>query len=772
MPQPNQFASFFSALYQQDPFPWQNRLAKRVCNGDWPRAIALPTAAGKTACLDIALFALACGSSHAPRRIFFVVDRRIVVDQAYEHAKKLAYLLRTSKSKIVQDVAEALRTIAESDSPLDVYALRGGMYRETAWTRSPLQPTIIASTVDQVGSRLLFRGYGVSDSMKPVHAGLVGHDALILLDEAHCARPFDQTMQSVEQYRSWHENKAAFRFVSMTATPNRNVETERDNEEDRAHPVLGKRIKASKPAKLVAIDKAKGKSGKVALVSELAKQAHELAKRHACVGIIVNRVATARELAKALGDNCVLLTGRMRPLDRERIYDEQLKSILSRPESEKPPPQFVVGTQCLECGADFDFHALITECASLDSLRQRFGRLNRTANRKMAEAVIVIRGDETEDTSKDPIYGSSLANTWKWLVQKGETIDFGINAMRKQLAGLSEEELSAMNAPTVDAPVLFPAHLDCWIQTNPIPFPDPDPAHFLHGAKRTQPDVQVVFRGDLGEDPLQWADIVGLVPPSTSEAIRVPIGTFKRWLVGESWVDVGSDLEGETRFDEAEPEEIVRRALAWEGPDKSLVIQKSADVISRPVYIIPTLNEAAAELGDFPFGLTDDAELAFQRSHDQALLRLPNSTLTIDDEEFDTKLTEEIEALRSDDTSPWLTRAVDHLLNPRLRDVDPHPLGGWVVTGKQRMKQFDPTWLDDGEPDDSYRGGKSITLADHSQGVAKFARQFARGCGLDADLFEQVGLWHDVGKLDPRFQAMLKLASPKSAVGIALAKSA
>ena len=86
-----------------------------------------------------------------------------------------------------------------------MYALRGGMYRETAWTRSPLQPTVIASTVDQVGSRLLFRGYGVSDSMKPIHAGLVGNDALILLDEAHCAKPFDQTMQAVENYRRWKE---------------------------------------------------------------------------------------------------------------------------------------------------------------------------------------------------------------------------------------------------------------------------------------------------------------------------------------------------------------------------------------------------------------------------------------------------------------------------------------------------------------------------------------------------------------------------------------
>ena len=83
LPQPEQFAAFYKAVYGKSddptfgPFPWQERLARRVCAGDWPHAIALPTAAGKTACIDIAVFALACRAKDAPRRIFFVVDRRI-----------------------------------------------------------------------------------------------------------------------------------------------------------------------------------------------------------------------------------------------------------------------------------------------------------------------------------------------------------------------------------------------------------------------------------------------------------------------------------------------------------------------------------------------------------------------------------------------------------------------------------------------------------------------------------------------------------------------
>ena len=67
------------------PYDWQRSLAERVIQSDdnrWPEAIALPTAAGKTACVDIAVFAMAVladterGTTPHPRRLFYTVDRR------------------------------------------------------------------------------------------------------------------------------------------------------------------------------------------------------------------------------------------------------------------------------------------------------------------------------------------------------------------------------------------------------------------------------------------------------------------------------------------------------------------------------------------------------------------------------------------------------------------------------------------------------------------------------------------------------------------------
>ena len=235
------------------------------------------------------------------------------------------------------------------------------------------------------------------------------------------------------------------------------------------------------------------------------------------VGIVVNRVATARDLASELREPpkrgiggssppVVLLTGRMRPIDRDELLC-QIQDLFSD-SGQEVSPRYVVATQCIEVGADLDFHALVTECASLDSLRQRFGRLNRVAARPGAKAVIVIRGDQTDSSEEDPIYGESLSNTWKWLnhVANGQTIDFGAVAIREQLQGV---DTASLNVASVDAPILLPSHLDCWVQTHPAPTPDPDVATFLHGKQERAPDVQVVFRSDLGNVPENWADVVG-----------------------------------------------------------------------------------------------------------------------------------------------------------------------------------------------------------------------------------------------------------------------
>ncbi|NLX20510.1 MAG: CRISPR-associated endonuclease Cas3'', partial [Phycisphaerae bacterium] len=575
--------------------------------------------------------------------------------------------------------------------------------------------------------------------------------------------------------------------VSMTATPSREVpegEIERDREEDHADPRLGPRIRASKPARLVVADRAVGRNWRSALVKELVKHARaRMESGCRAVGVIVNRVATARETAASLQGNdveVVLLTGRMRPMDRDDTL-KKIEPLLSGGPGDLPKPTFVVATQCLEVGADLDFHALVTECASLDALRQRFGRLNRVAARSGAKAVIVVRGDQiepTDDLSKqDPVYGNSLANTWKWLNENkdgvddetGPWIDFSVASIRAKWDTLTADRQAQLNAPVNDAAVLLPAHLDMWCQSNPIPLPDPDPAVFLHGPSRSTPDVQVVFRADLGNDQTEWPEIASLCPPSSAESLPVRIDVFKRWISREDTVDESSDVEGESILDREEPEPTGRRAvLRWQGPDSSEtgVIASPAEVRPGGLYVVPiAVDSNLCLLGDFPNSLpTDQGDVAFQRARDRAILRLTPTVLhipslagvTVDDDAFEAKLSDALRALASDPRD-WVQRAAENLSRRSKRVVKPHPLGGFVLVGKKRLGQFDPTFVEADESSESV-SDRPVVLTDHCRRVADFARRFADRCGLKAkqvDAVEWAGLLHDIGKADPRFQALL-----------------
>jgi CRISPR-associated endonuclease/helicase Cas3 len=165
--------------------------------GRWPDVVDVPTGLGKTSLIDVAVFAAAARPAAARRRVFFVVDRRLVVDEAYEHARRLQRALRTGATGVCGQVARALRQDGDDpDAPaLEVTRMRGGLTWSWRWLERPDRHAVVAGTVDQVGSRLLFRGYGGGERLRPIDAALTGRDSLIIVDEAHLAGPFTQTLR-------------------------------------------------------------------------------------------------------------------------------------------------------------------------------------------------------------------------------------------------------------------------------------------------------------------------------------------------------------------------------------------------------------------------------------------------------------------------------------------------------------------------------------------------------------------------------------------------
>ncbi|PPK72815.1 CRISPR-associated endonuclease/helicase Cas3 [Methylobacter tundripaludum] len=822
--QANDFDAFFQALHDRSPFPWQSRLAKQLCEqGRWPDALNLPTSSGKTAALDVALFHLIYEATKpsdqrfAPRRIYFVVDRRLIVDEAYERSEQVAKHLKDNMGKdgILGVAASRLLELAgtqqaedKDKEPLQVIRLRGGMPLERTFISNPLQPAIILTTVDQLGSRLLFRGYGVSANMRPIHAALTAMDSLILLDEAHLSQPFLETLAAIDRYRAeqWCEKpiKLPNAVVQMTATPNEQQHTFSLQEDDYQHSLLNQRLVCSKPAELVEI---KATEDTNILANTLAKKALDTLEifnnlpstgEYPVIGIVVNRVATARSIFELLRKktDTILLTGRIRATDRDNLLVHHLPRMKSgRKPQDNSEPLFVVATQTIEVGADLDFDALLTEAASLDALRQRFGRLNRLGQRPHCRAAVFY----AKANKDDPIYGEALPKTWKWLNEnstkikgeKNKQLDFGIQALNTLLASV---DLKPFNMQQAHAPVLLPAHLDALVQTSPCPSLSPDSALLLHGPNSQEEDVQLVWRADLPEE-ISRDNLSALnatlqaMAPAAHETLSIPLYALKAFLRHEVDADV-IDLEGSADKEERGRENQKGKPVyIWKGKDGGAVAD-AGGIKPGNIVVLPTSYNGTDDFGWFPActtAVTDVAEDRCQERRGKHYLRLhPNLVedwfdseqpdliaeiqkrikqwqSRLEEGEAPSCLYDEVLQLALNNEMLRLTvrEAMTALLTGK-RSETPYPsldaIRGVVLTEKKNVAQ---TLVDD---DDSTSMSREISLESHCRGVAKTARYFADGIGLTPTLstiIEQAALFHDLGKADPRFQALLQGGSCK-----------
>jgi len=775
---PDDFPRFFREVNGDSPFPWQERLARQVFqDGKWPECMDLPTASGKTAVLDIAIFHLALEAARgaerrAPVRIAFVVDRRLIVDQAQERAKRIKCKLDEGKS-IAGEVAAELRRLSGDeplDKPLVVQVLRGGLPRESDWARTPVQPTVLLSTVDQVGSRLLFRGYGVSKSMRPVHAGLLGSDCLIFLDEAHLSEPFRQSLEWVEKYR---KNPTPWAAVTMSATPGENASTPPFTlqAEDYNHPTLGKRLKAAKPAELRDIPASDIAASYAAAARELA--AREKIQR---VLIVVNRVNLARAIFEELKrEDPLLLTGRVREFDRERIV-AKLGERFERTEGKL----FVVATQCIEAGVDRDFDGLVTQIAPIDALRQRFGRLNRTGRDIEARAIICAA---KEDISKkpDPIYGEDSKLTWDALQEaavvedKTRIVDFGTNVLPPGIGSSVKKS---------NAPIMPPAYVDLWACTNPPPSVEPEVALFLHGEQRASADVEVVWRKDLDPEKLKEripavASVIALMPPRAGETLSVPIWNVRQWLAETKDADRVGDLEGEPVSDESPSG---RPVLRWCGDGEPERIFPK-DVCPGDVIVAP-----ASYGGCDNWGWTGRSDAPVQHDYGlEASARVKSSQIAIrlhpdlfgEDTWNSVRALVELDYARADDLLSQL-REIEGLPEAIREEIkqfrsraeiaawydDEHPAAGLVITGRRKRWRDEPST----ETDELGSLGE-VTLIEHTAAVVRKVAMFAERAGLDVRArraLEFAAELHDAGKGDRRFQANLYDGTPGPTI---LAKS-
>lgn len=821
---PEDFASFTQTVHGHPPFPWQAQLVERVLGSNrWPALLDLPTGSGKTAVLDIAVFTLAAsalahdGRPRLPRRIVFVVDRRIVVDQAADHAERLAAALDPESGDgkgdgpgevVRRTVRDALRGLGSS-RPLRISVQRGGIPRDDSWAMRPDQPTIMLSTVDQVGSRLLFRGYGVTDRMRPIHAGLLGSDTLFLLDEVHLSRPFADTLAEVGRLRERSAADGAgsthWQAVQMSATPGDGRPdafglTPMDRDPGVA-PLLVQRLAAAKHARILDVPGAG--HPEETLPKVVVKHVGSLTG--SAVGVVVNRVATARAIAQAIArewgaDRTILLTGRMRPLDRDGLYGRSKHRIRAGrtrdPDAER---LVVVATQSIEAGADLDFDAMITECAPIDSLRQRFGRLDRFGDLsyagRPAEAIILAPKTTVGGRDPDPVYGEGIREAYRFLKHEHGKGIFDVGPESADLTGAPGTAYTSAAA----GPLLLAPHLDVLVQTMPRPHIDPDIGPWLHGFQPTDTDVSVIWRADLtdwhldaqraAEKPTGGkkidrpaSEVVSACPPSTPEAMQVPISAVRAWLAGEMEAPV-VDVEGVPEAPPP-PRGDGQFALRWRGAADSEVV-RAGDLRPGDTLVVPA-SRGGISLDNWDPGsavpvpdLGDQAQLvqratASVRLHPDVLPAglAPPAGISpdMDDDELHERIRTWMDAGLADagpQLPDWFRTTLGHIHRAYPRRVRRQ----WVrrssdavflVLSTRLPRDPDRVEIDDLDGSDlsnSFTGADTPVLLDqHLDGVGRLAADFALRCGLPQPLVEDLALageLHDLGKADPRFQRWL-----------------
>lgn len=522
---------------EAEPFPWQRSLLVRhFIEGEIPRALDLPTGLGKTSVMAIWLVARALGAA-LPRRLVYVVDRRAVVDQATETALGLR--------RWVDDNPDVATALGLGGAPLPISTLRGQFADNREWLDDPTRPAIIVGTVDMVGSRLLFQGYGTSRKMRPYQAGLLGVDSLFVIDEAHLVPPFEHLIETVTTGEHMGpeltpEIGSPPRLLSLSATGrDHGSKAFRLDDKDRKHKEVSKRLGAAKGV-IVAPP-----CGEKELASALAMRAWELtadsdeARRIIVFSSRRKDAEKAKEavekIAKTSGTkiDAQLFVGARRVREREdakRWLDERgFLAGSTRPQRHA----FLFATAAGEVGVDLDADHAVADVVAWERMVQRVGRVNRRGG---GEATVHVLPTDATPRDFDP--GAVLELIAALPKRNDGARDVSPDGLQRLAESISADEslaqtVLAATTPEPLRPALSRPLLDAWAMTSLRDHSGrPEVGPWLRGWVDDEPNTVVVWRAYLGDlDDGDLPRYLEAAPVHLSERLETRTDLVGAWLL-------------------------------------------------------------------------------------------------------------------------------------------------------------------------------------------------------------------------------------------------
>jgi len=381
------FDDLFLRLTDHAPFPWQQALFAEFVQKQFRQICDVPTGLGKTSIITIWFLALL---HHArtdtlndfPRRLIYVVNPRTVVDQATREAERMRQaLVANSKLKTVADTLRPLAARA-SDAPLAISTLRGQFADNAVWRNDPARPAVIVGTVDMIGSRLLFAGYGCGFKSRPLHAGFLGQDALLVHDEAHLEPAFQKLLVAIESEQQRCRDFCRFRVMALTATSRSGSSCEAPifSDKDREHSEVSKRFNAKKWIALHPVVDERNVTDEIVQRALIHKDSNQ------AILIFLRKLEHLEKVADELRKEKLsvqMLTGTIRGLERDSMAMEDRIFARFMPKPDVTPQQgtvYLICTSAGEVGVDISADHLVCDLTPFDSMAQRFGRVNRFGN--------------------------------------------------------------------------------------------------------------------------------------------------------------------------------------------------------------------------------------------------------------------------------------------------------------------------------------------------------------------------------------------------------
>jgi len=813
------FPDVFRALTGHDPFPWQQTLFAELTLGTIRDRCDVPTGLGKTSC--IAVWTVALGASlsgpdrfrKVPRRLAYIVDRRVVVDQATEEVERLLETLRQAETDeslaVLRPLVAGLRRAATlpGDCGITVSTLRGQLADNHDWHLDPSRPAIIVGTVDMIGSRMLFAGYGgVGRSWRSLQAGLLLCDTWIVLDEAHLVPPFAALLSTVKHTAKRTFGASPIGITLMSATLAKGAVTAGDSKRtedpplfsraDEEHPEVKKRFRAEKTLRLLQVEgiSASRKAAQVrdALATAMAREAIALAAGKHAVAVFANTVELVKAVAAAIEkhlpkeqrERVLPLTGEMRGAERDAVAKSSTLAAFDPARVRGIPtrPAFLVATACVEVGMDFDADHAICDAVALERMIQRLGRVNRRGEGK-ANIHVLLAIEPTATAPEqiaelDPPEATVLV--LKSLPIQGDGFDASPAALRALDLATPLAQQALSREPV--APPLDCARLDDWSLTSLSPdhFPRPKVCYWLRGV--TQDDsmtTSLVWRADLNyaTSPDDAAAMVEVIPVASREVAQA--ATFRVAELLATLAETHPDMPLAVRSASGETNGESMQAFA--DPKKVLGKLASATVFlpAQVGGMLKAVPDASAEALKNPV-----VDVVKPEEWQRAVLRADGGEITV------SLMVGSDETEMPGSCPSWA--AARSAVIKHLRQRFPAKIIRFEkIVGILRAPGEDGSGKPSGDPkpmqavayfeiaedvaagrDEDLRSlaKREVSLKEHTRVAEAVARSLGEKLGLPPELSEAIALaarWHDRGKDRPWWQAAVGNLD-----GEALAKSA